>query len=80
MWWTPLDYTADDFRKIIEPCLVMMGDRDGNIDVQQAIDEYVQIPNAELFIIPNACHDTAKSDLSLPVVRDFLLRHTGQDN
>jgi pimeloyl-ACP methyl ester carboxylesterase len=79
MWWTPLDYTPEDFSNIVDPCLVMIGDRDGNMEIQQAVDEYRLIPNAELFIIPNAAHDTAKSDLSMPLVLDFLLRHRNQD-
>jgi pimeloyl-ACP methyl ester carboxylesterase len=78
MWWTALDYTGDDFQKIIEPTLILLGDRDGIVELQQAVDEYQLIPNAELFIIPNATHFTAESELSMRIVLDFLLRHTGR--
>lgn len=75
MWWTALDYGAEDFRKIVEPSLVVLGDRDGMIELQQAVDEYQLITKAELFIIPNATHFTAESELSMRIVLDFLLRH-----
>jgi pimeloyl-ACP methyl ester carboxylesterase len=74
MWWTPLDYTPDDFQKISEPTLIMLGDNDGIIELQQALDEYEQIPTSELFIIPNADHFSAESELSMRVVLDFLVR------
>jgi pimeloyl-ACP methyl ester carboxylesterase len=75
LWWTPLDYTIRDFQRITSPTLVMQGDGDGIIDLDQAVDLYELIPNAELFIIPNADHFTAKNELSMRVVLDFLVRH-----
>jgi len=77
MWLTPLDYTAEDFRKITEPTLILMGDRDGTIPVEQAVEMYQLIANAELAILPNTTHMTimgAKSFTS--IVLDFLLRHS----
>jgi pimeloyl-ACP methyl ester carboxylesterase len=76
MWWTALDYTSQDFQKITEPSLILLGDRDGIVELQQAVDMYQLIPNAELFIIPNATHFTAASELTISVVLDFLLRHS----
>ncbi len=76
MWWTPLDYTAEDFHKISAPALILLGDRDGIVELQQAVDMYQLIPNAELFIIPNADHFTAETEPSMRTVLDFLLRHT----
>ncbi len=80
MWWTPLDYTAQDFQKITTPTLVMLGDRDGIVELQQAVDEYQLISNAELFIIPQADHFTAERELNMRIVLDFLLRHTGRSD
>jgi pimeloyl-ACP methyl ester carboxylesterase len=80
MWWTPLDYTVEDFQKITEPALILLGDRDGIIELQQAVEQYQLIPNAELFIIPNATHFTADSPLSMSIVLDFLLRHTSAEH
>jgi pimeloyl-ACP methyl ester carboxylesterase len=76
MWWTPLDYIAEDFQKITEPTLILLGDRDGIVELQQAVEEYQLIPNAELAIIPNATHFTAVSQLSMSIVLDFLLRQS----
>ena len=76
MWWTPLDYTAEDFQRITEPALVLMGDKDGMIPVEQAVEMYQLIPNAELAILPNATHASAVSVLSTNIVLDFFLRHS----
>jgi pimeloyl-ACP methyl ester carboxylesterase len=75
MWWTALDYTEQDFQKIREPSLVMLGDRDGIVELQQAVDMYQMILEAELFIIPNADHFTAGTEMSMRIVFDFLQRH-----
>ena len=76
MWWTPLDYTKEDFKQITAATLILLGDRDGMIDLQQAVDMYQQITNAELAIIPNATHYTAGNELSMSIVLDFLMRHS----
>jgi len=75
MWWKPLDYSEEDFQKITEPTLILLGDRDGIVELQQAVEMYQLIPNAELAIIPNSTHFTAGNELSMNIVLDFLLRH-----
>jgi pimeloyl-ACP methyl ester carboxylesterase len=82
MLWTPLDYTAEDFQKITEPTLILMGDRDGLIELEQAVEMYQLIPNAELAILPNATHmsTTTEGKLFTDIVLDFLLRHTTTAN
>lgn len=80
MWLTPLDYTADDFHTITEPTLILMGDRDRAIELNQAVDMYQLIPNAELAILPNATHFSALNELSIKIVLDHLLRHTIKRN
>ena len=75
MWLTPLDYATEDFKKITEPILVLLGDRDVFSPVEQAVDMYRAIPNAELAVIPGATHATAFSDLTKPIILDFLMRH-----
>ena len=77
MWWTPLDYTREDFQKITEPFLILAGDRDRFCPVEQAVDMYKLIPKAELAVFPNTTHSTAISDMTLPIIIDFLLRHGG---
>ena len=76
LWWTPLDYEAEDFRKITEPTLVVMGDRDELIEIEQALEMYRLITNAELAILPNASHLSATGKLFTETVLDFLLRHS----
>ena len=80
MWWTPLNYTADDFRKIREPALILIGDRDGLIELEQAVDMYHLIPNAELVVLPNTTHFSALNELSINIVLDFLMRHITTEN
>lgn len=75
MWWTPLDYKAEDFHKIIDPTLIVIGDRDEMIETEQALEMYRLIPNAELAIIANASHMTATGKLFTDLVLDFLLRY-----
>ena len=53
-----------------------MGDKDGMIPVEQAVEMYQLIPNAELAILPHATHASAVTELSMNIVLDFLLRHS----
>jgi pimeloyl-ACP methyl ester carboxylesterase len=76
MWWTPLNYTAEDFHKITEPTLIAIGDRDKLIELEQAIDMYRLIPNAELAILPNGTHNSPNPKLITASVLDFLFRHS----
>ncbi len=77
MWWTPFDYTGEDFQKITEPFLILAGDRDRFCPVEQAVDMYTLIPKAELAVFPNTTHATALSKMTLPTIIDFLVRHGG---
>lgn len=80
MFWTPLNYTAEDFQKVTEPTLIAVGDRDEAIALEQAIDMYRFIPKAELAIFPNSTHWTALSKLMIDSVLDFFLRHSTPTN
>ncbi len=76
MWYTPLDYTAEEFSRITAPTLILMGDRDGLIPLAQAVEMYQMIPHAELALLPNAHHGSTLAHVgTLPIVLDFLLRH-----
>jgi pimeloyl-ACP methyl ester carboxylesterase len=79
MWWTPLDYPAEAFQQMTDPTLILLGDRDGIIDLEQAVEMYHALPNAELAILPNATHLTALTEASLGLVVEFLLRHRPGD-
>jgi pimeloyl-ACP methyl ester carboxylesterase len=76
LWWTPLEYTKEDFLKITESTLVLLGDRDVFSPIEQAVDIYRSIPHAELAVIPGATHSGTISDLTKPIILDFLMRHS----
>ena len=80
MWWTPLGYTTDDFQKINTPTLILVGDRDQLIPVEEAVEMYRFIRGAELVIIPNSDHSLPRmrAELFTTIVLDFLARHSKQ--
>jgi pimeloyl-ACP methyl ester carboxylesterase len=80
MWWTPLGYTADDFQKIKAPTLILVGDRDQLIPVEEAVEMYRFIQGAELAILPNSDHSLpqTRAQLFITTVLDFLARHKAQ--
>ena len=76
LWLTPLDYQVEDFSKIIVPTLILVGDRDPLVPVEQAVEMYRLISTAELAIGPNVNHGFPwKVELFSQLVLDFLLRH-----
>jgi len=85
MWNAMLNYTRDDFAKVVAPTLVLLGDRDGFVPVEEGVEMYRRLPNAEFAVIPSADHSDfifspAKVALVQPLILDFLLRHSGTDS
>jgi len=80
MWMTPLGYTAEDFRKIKIPTLILIGDRDETAPVEEAVEMYRFIPGAELAIVPNSDHSLplTRAELFTTLVLNFLVRHKAQ--
>jgi pimeloyl-ACP methyl ester carboxylesterase len=80
MWWTPLGYTADDFQKIKAPTLILVGDRDQMVPVEEAAEMYRFIPVAELAMVPDSDHSLplTRAKLFTTIVLDFLVRHNAQ--
>jgi pimeloyl-ACP methyl ester carboxylesterase len=78
MWFTPFNYTDEDFRKISATMLIMIGDRDQFIPVEHAVEMYRLIPNAELAVVPNGDHalPRTKVDLFADTVMEFLSRNS----
>lgn len=76
MWLTPLNYTEDDFNKITDPVLILIGDRDGMIPLDDAIEMYQMIANAELAVLPNADHLSVVTnpETFIHIVLGFLMR------
>jgi len=78
MWTTPLDYTEVDFRRITAPTLVLIGDRDECIPIEDAVALYRLIPGSELGVLPAASHLLeGRGDLYAEVAIDFLIRNKG---
>lgn len=77
MWTTPHSYTEADFQRIVAPTLVVLGDRDETIPVEDAVTLFQLIPGAELAIVPAADHlfPLTRGRVYEDVVLDFLTRH-----
>lgn len=77
MWLTPHDYSESDFKRIADPLLVLIGDRDGMIPLDDAIGMYRMIPTAELAVLPNADHMGVLTNPEpfIRTVLEFLRRH-----
>lgn len=77
MWLTPLNYTNEDFLQILEPVLIVIGDRDQFIPVEDAVAMYRLISNGELSIVPDADHSLprTKVDIFADIVMEFLNRN-----
>ena len=76
MWYAPLEYSDDDFARIVDPILYLVGDRDGIVTVEETATMYRLTKGAELAIIPNATHFSALNETGIGVVVDFLLRRS----
>jgi len=82
LWLTPLDYGLADLGKISAPTLILVGDRDEGVPVEQAVEMYRTLPAAELAILPYADHGSAgwlgagPNPLFTETVAAFLLRHS----
>lgn len=77
LWWNVQDYTVENLKKITAPTLILSGDRDEGVDVEQAVEMYRGIPNSELAVLPNASHGDL-GEVSNSIVIDFLKRHPKQ--
>ena len=79
LFLTPLHYTAVDFQQISIPTLIVVGDRDEAIPVEEAVEMYRLIPTAELCVAPNANHMQAGgAEIVTQSVLEFLTRHSAQ--
>lgn len=76
LWWTPLDYSAEDFAKITVPTLIVSGDREEASEVEQSVEMYRMISKAELFIVPNAGHMQSAGQMASTFVIEFLQRNS----
>lgn len=67
---TPL--TMDDFRTIKIPALLMVGDRDKMVTLEETAATYKHMPNARMAVLPNTPHPIEQVD---PALLPQLLFH-----
>jgi len=79
-WLTDLNYAATDFQKIVAPTLILIGDRDQVIPIEQTVEMYRQIPKAELAVSPNTDHGFLRTHTEAfnAITLEFLLRHAAK--
>jgi pimeloyl-ACP methyl ester carboxylesterase len=78
MWVTPLNYTQTDLARIVAPTLLVIGDRDELVPVQEAARMYGLMRTAELAVVPGASHGAFFSrnvTAFQTLILDFLQRH-----
>lgn len=65
---------SDDYTAIDIPCLLMLGDRDQMVSLQETLEVYKALPQAQLAVLPNTPHPIEKTDASLisVLVQRFL--------
>lgn len=80
MWLTPLSYTDEDFRRISETMLIVIGDRDQLVPVEDAVAMYRLVPNCELAVVPDADQSLPRTKIGTfaDIVMDFLNRNSAQ--
>jgi len=81
VWWTPLAYEQKDFLKITAPALILMGERDEMIFLDEAREMAKMIPNAALATIPGATHNDVLGSGSpaVEMVLKFILATNSPD-
>ena len=80
MWLDYAGLTPDDLQEIVDPALVLVGDRDELTTPDLMVSLYRALPNAELAICPQADHygpgTPERAGVFAGIIRDFAGRHT----
>jgi pimeloyl-ACP methyl ester carboxylesterase len=80
MWLDYAGLTPDDLQRIVDPALVLAGDRDELFSLDLMVSLYRALPNAELAICPEADHfgpvTPERAGVFAGMIRDFAGRHT----
>jgi pimeloyl-ACP methyl ester carboxylesterase len=61
-----------DYGSLSLPVLVMLGDRDKMVSLEETVNVYKNIPKAQLCILPGTPHPIEQSDM--PVLASFIRR------
>jgi pimeloyl-ACP methyl ester carboxylesterase len=70
--------SEDDLKRVRVPTLIVWGDRDQFLPIEDAVALYRLIPNAQLAVIPNADHFVSRTNVKLfaEFVKEFVLSQT----
>lgn len=66
--------SIDDYKEINHPCMVLIGDRDKMITLQETLDVYNALPNAQMGMLPDTQHPIEQVNKSflLYCIRQFM--------
>ncbi|RYZ19526.1 MAG: alpha/beta hydrolase [Chitinophagaceae bacterium] len=64
--------TAEQYRRIADPVLLLLGDRDGMVSIEETRDAFAQISGAQLGLLPGTPHPLEKVPVELLAA---MLRH-----
>lgn len=67
---------TQDFRELTLPCLLLLGDRDKMVSLEETASVYNHLPNAQLSILPGTPHPLEAVDMDL--LAFMIRRFTGQ--
>lgn len=56
---------TEDYAGIATPCLIMLGDRDKMVTLDETTAVFKSLPNASLAVLPNSSHPIEKVDVDL---------------
>lgn len=67
MWYAPDNvlFPGQKVKAILNPVLLILGDRDPIINVEHVVQMYRMIPNSQLAIFPNADHDLPANSVKM---------------
>lgn len=76
-WMSPLDYTPEDFSRIVDPMLFFCGDRDVFCPPEQNLELYRMVNRADLAVVLDADHFTIANQFHLvvPIMENFMNRN-----
>jgi pimeloyl-ACP methyl ester carboxylesterase len=77
LWLTPLRYTYEDLAAVIDPVLILSGDRDEGVSSEESVELFRLLYDAELAVAPASDHSFIEAKVGLfdALALDSLLRH-----
>ena len=79
MWTTSFDYSSEALARIAVPTLVLVGDRDEILPVEEAVELFRRLPAAELAVVPDADHG-AFFNAKVPLFQAAMLAFLGRQD